>query len=210
MTPEERISERNRLFLVGLLPALVVLFIAAQLFLLTHGNRSARGDYDDGDYPAAEKGFLGLRDFGVVEPWVARFNAGTAAYQDKAYADAVKHFERALEDVPSDRVCLVRVDLALTHQAAAEVARKESRAAAQLELRKAREAVDVFNCDEDLLAELDQAIQKLDTGGGAASPDEQLTEKEKLDELEKRNEQARKRKQEKPEPTEEPDVVVHW
>lgn len=205
-TPEQRRAERNRLFLVGLLPSLIALAVAAQLFLLAQGNRAARGEYDDGDYASAATSFLGLRDLGTVQPWVAPFGAGTAAYRDGEYDDAVKHFEAAIEDVPTEKQCLVRENLALTHMAAAKVARKESRAAAGIELRKAREAVDVYGCDEDLLDEIDAAINKLE-GGSSQEP---KTEKEKLEELEKRNEQARKKEQEKDEPVNEPDVQIQW
>lgn len=206
MTPEQRRAERNRLFLVGLLPSLIALAVAAQLFLLAQGNRAARGQYDDGDHASATESFLGLRDLGMVQPWVAPFGAGTAAYRDGELADAAKHFEAALSEVPTEQQCLVRENLALTHLAAAKEARKESRAAAGIELRKAREAIDVYGCDEDLLDGIDDQISKLD-GGSAQEP---KTEKEKLDELEKRNQQARKREQQKDEPVNEPDVQVHW
>jgi tetratricopeptide (TPR) repeat protein len=198
-------AERRRLLLVGALPTLVALVVAAHLWLLVHGNASARDDYEAGRYADARATFEGAKDLGVVSPWISPFNAGTAAYGAKQYKEAVKLFDAALHDVPDDRMCDVRVDLALTHQAMAEqAASKGDRAAQQIALRDARTSIQGTGCDDELEKDLQDQIDKASSGSNDKSEDQ------KLDEVEKKNREAAKVKDVELEPKNEPKQQIQW
>lgn len=202
MTPS---AEQRRLLLVGALPSLVALLVAAHLWLLVHGNASARDDYEAGRYADARSTFEGAKDLGVVSPWISPFNAGTAAYGAKEYQAAVKLFNTALHDVPDERMCDVRVDLALTHKAMADQsASKGDRAAQQIALRDARTSIQGTGCDDALEKDLQDEIDKASSGASDKSEDQ------KLDEVEKKNREAAKVKDVELEPKNEPKRQIQW
>jgi len=209
-----RVAERNRLFLLGVVPAIAMLVAAAMLWQLVRGNEAGRTAYAEEEYADARSGFLGLRDLGLVERWVAPFNAGTAAFREQEYADAVELFEEALEVVPSERACEVRVNLALTHEAAGNAARKDkSRATALTSFRDARTALGAGGCSDAAERRINGRIRAINSKG-PAQPDEEnarLSEKEKLEKLERLNDEARQRQKDDPiDPTEEPDTAIQW
>jgi hypothetical protein len=198
-------AERRRLLLIGALPTLVAVLVAVHLWLLVHGNASARDDYEAGRYADARSTFEGAKDLGVVSPWIAPFDAGTAAYGAKEYKAAVKLFDAALDDVPADHLCDVRVDLALTHKAMAEeAAAKGDPTEQQLALRDARSAIQGTGCDDALEKELQDAIAK------AASSSNDKSEDQKLDDVEKKNREAAKVKDVELEPKNEPKQQIQW
>lgn len=208
-----RIARRNRLFALGALPAVVLLVLAALLGLLVRGNADGRAAFEDGQYGAAHETFAGLRDLGLVEPWVAPFDAGAAAYMAEDYTKAVSLFEEALRDVPDAQVCLVRVNLALAHEARGAQVRKADRSAALQAFRAGRDALGEAGCREldgrDVGRRLSKAIRAINRDG-ASDRGEQLTGQQKLEELEQRNEGTRRREPREADPTEEPSVAIQW
>lgn len=50
----------------------------------------------------------------IQEKYIAHYNYGTALYQTEDYKKAKKEFTKALKTVPKNRICYVRVNLALT------------------------------------------------------------------------------------------------
>lgn len=208
----DRRAERNQLWLVGALPSLVLLVIAGLLVLLVWSNSRAMSAYDDGDHGAAYDRFAGLRDFGRVEPWIAPFNAGTAAFRDGEFETAVSRLSEALRDVPTARECDVRTNLALAHEAIADAAHSAGSTAAALKsLRDGRAAVVTAGCSPEVAARLDQKIRDLSTST-QQQPDQQLTPEQKEAELQERNDKARRQRQkeEQKDPPEEPDQQINW
>jgi tetratricopeptide (TPR) repeat protein len=200
MTPE-----RRRLLVLGALPSLVALLVAGHLWLLVHGNASAREDYDAGRFGEARSTFEGAKDLGVVSPWIAPFDAGTAAYGAQEFEDAVTLFEQALDAVPDDRACDVRIDLALTHEAIADrAAQNGEKAARKVALRDARAAIAGTGCSDAIEKRLEEKTKDAASGGGGKSEDE------KLDEVEKKNREARKVKDIELEPKNEPSRQIQW
>jgi hypothetical protein len=148
---------------------------------------------------------------------VAPFDAGAAAYMDEDYYEAVARFEEALHDVPDPQECLVRVNLALAHEARGAQVRKADETAALHAFRAGRDALGQGGCREYDGREVDRQLSKAIhaiNNGGPADPDAQLTEQEKLEELEeleRRNEETRTRRPEEDvDPTEEPSVAIQW
>ena len=202
---------RRQLLLRGIFPSIVALLVAGHLWLLVHGNGSARAAYDDKQYSDARSGFEGAKDLGVLQPWVARFDAGTAAYRAGDFRGAAKLFQAALPDAPEDHECDVRIDLALSHEATADNAvKEESRAAAQIALRDARTALGGAGCSTTLEERIEKKIHDLDAEDPSAQQDQDLTEDQKLEELKKRNEDAQRTKDPKVDPKNEPSAQIQW
>jgi hypothetical protein len=204
-------TDRRLMLLRGIFPSVIALLVAAHLWLLVHGNDSARGAYDDKQYSDARAGFEGARDLGVLQPWVAPFDAGTAAYRDGDFRGAARLFQAALSDVPDEHACDVRVDLALSYEATADkAAKEESRAAAQIALREARTALGGGGCNTELEARIEKKIHDLDSEDPSSQPDQKLTEEQKLEELKKRNDEAQRTKTPKVDPQNEPSAQIQW
>jgi hypothetical protein len=202
---------RRQLLLRGILPSVVALLVAGHLWLLVQGNGSARSAYDAQRYSDARSGFEGARDFGVLKPWVARFDAGTAAYREGDFRGAAKLFQAALPDAPDEHECDVRIDLALSHEAtAAKAAKEESRAAAQIALRDARTALGGGGCSAELEERIEKKIHDLDAEDPSSQPDQDLTEEQKLEELKRRNDEAQRTKDPKVDPQNEPSAQIQW
>ncbi len=200
-------EERRRLLLTGAVPSVVALVVALGLWLLVHGNDAARADWADGNYADARSTFEGAHDLGVVTPWVSPFNAGTAAYGEKEFKAAVKHFEAALDLVPPERACDVRIDLALTHEAISDAAAEKGETAArQVALRDARTAIKGTGCNDELEARIEEKLKD----SSSSSANDVQTEQQKQDEIEQRNRQAKKAKDVELEPKNEPPQQIQW
>lgn len=117
MSTPSRLRRRYRLYLLGLVPAVALLALSARLLLLLHHEDRALAAYDDGRYVAAQRdfGYNGLLN--PVQRWVAPFAEGAARFRHLDHQGAVLAFDRALGRAPAARQCLVRVNLALAHEA---------------------------------------------------------------------------------------------
>jgi len=153
---------------------------------------------------------------GLPESWVKPFNAGAAAFQDGQYDDAKTHFESALADVPDDRECTVRVNLALTHEALGDQLRRQGSRRKSLEkFGEARTVLEVGGCADDDGQSVDRRLAAKILAADRSPDDEnaELSPEEKLAKLEELNERAGETKNPDPEeidPTEEPDTPIQW
>jgi len=203
--------DRRVMLIRGIIPSILALLVASHLWLLVHDNGSARSAYDDKQYSNARDVFEGAKDLGVLQPWVAKFDAGTAAYREGDFRGAAKLFRAALRSVPDEHECDVRIDLALAHEAAADkAAEDESRAAGQIALREARTALGGGTCSGGLGDRIEKKIHDLDSDDSSSQGDEDLTEDQKLEELKKRNEEAQRVKEPKLDPQHEPSAQINW
>jgi len=211
-----RIPRRNQLFALGALPAVIVLLLLLDVILQLDANHAGRSAYDDQRYADAERAFLDAAGVDLPEGWVTPFNAGTAAYQDGRYADALAHFESALDDVSGDRECMVRVDLALTHEALGDQLRLQGKPRQSLEeFHLGRSALDEGGCADGEGQSVDDrlAARILAADPSPSDPNAELTPEEKLARLEEQNKQAgeeRRREQDEVDPTKEPDTPIQW
>jgi hypothetical protein len=60
--------------------------------------------------------------FNYLERWVAPYNEGTARYRLDDFTGALQLLEEALDAVPPERECLVRINLALAHESVGDAA----------------------------------------------------------------------------------------
>jgi tetratricopeptide (TPR) repeat protein len=211
-----RIPRRNQLFALGVIPAVLVLLVLLDVVLQLRANHEGRSAYDDKAYADAEEAFLDAAGVDLPEGWVAPFNAGAAAYQDGQYADAAAHFDAALDDVPDDRECTVRVNLALTHEALGDQLRKQGKPQQSVEeFHVGRDVLDAGGCADGEGQSVDDrlAARILAADRSPNDPNAELTPEEKLARLEERNERAgedKRREQDDVDPTKEPDTPIQW
>ena len=211
-----RIARRNQLFGLGLIPALLALLVVIDVGIQLKANSDGRSSYDTQAYADAEEEFLGAPGVGLPEGWVAPFNAGAAAYKDGQYADAAAHFDAALDDVPDDRECMVRVNLALTHEALGDQQRLQGKPKQSLEeFHIGRTVLESGGCAEGDGESVDDRLEARILAADRSPDDEnaELTPEEKLARLEELNERAgekKEREQDDVDPTEEPDTPIEW
>jgi tetratricopeptide (TPR) repeat protein len=211
-----RIPRRNQLFALGVIPAVLVLLVLLDVVLQLRANHEGRSAYDDKAYADAEEAFLDAAGVDLPEGCVAPFNAGAAAYQDGQYADAAAHFDAALDDVPDDRECTVRVNLALTHEALGDQLRKQGKPQQSVEeFHVGRDVLDAGGCADGEGQSVDDrlAARILAADRSPNDPNAELTPEEKLARLEERNERAgedKRREQDDVDPTKEPDTPIQW
>lgn len=96
-----------------------LLVVALAVFLLVRvgDNAAGRAAYAAGDPGNARDRFERTHRVNVVEPWVAAYNRGTASFQLGRLPEARADFTEALRTVPTERDCLVRLNLVATIEA---------------------------------------------------------------------------------------------
>ena len=110
-------SRRRTLYLAGLLPLLLVLLFSAKVALMLNHDGHGRGSFDDTRYDDAAAQFSDNRSLNVFESWVAAFDEGAARFANGDDEGAVAAYRAALEDVPAEDECTVRINLALAEEA---------------------------------------------------------------------------------------------
>ena len=126
--PSRRRRLRKFLFVVALVPSILLLLLSARIVLLLLHEQKALQAYEDGDFEVAGKYFAYNQVLNPIEPWLAPFGEGDALYRLDELEPAVAAFERSLRVVPEEHECLVRVNLALTHEAIGDAAIEEGNA----------------------------------------------------------------------------------
>jgi tetratricopeptide (TPR) repeat protein len=107
---------RVRLWLtLGGIPfAVAAILLAVKLMSLQVVTASAIDAFDAGDYASSEQESGSLVDNSLVEPWIPYFDRGDAKVGADDLTRAIDDFERALDLAPTDRRCMVALNLAAT------------------------------------------------------------------------------------------------
>lgn len=137
----ERARRRRRLYLVGLVPSLLLLLVSVRIVVLLQHESRAMSAYADGRYHDARDHFAANRVLNPLQRWIAPFGEGDASFRLQDHVGAVRAFEAALPHAPGEHECMVRVNLALTHEAHAEALADESSAVEATEARLRGRAV---------------------------------------------------------------------
>ncbi len=117
MSHPSRTRTRNRLYLIGVLPALLMLLVSGRIALLLLDESSGLSAFGAEEYGDARDDFAANQVLNPFERWIAHFDEGTALYRDGDLAAAVTAYEDALdEDVPAEWRCPVLNNLALAHE----------------------------------------------------------------------------------------------
>ena len=122
MSDQTRRHWRRRLLLAGLAPLLLALLLAGKVAAMSLHDRDGRAAYRAGDFAAARSAFASNSTLNYLQAWVAPFDEGTTRYRLEDFPGAIRLLEEALEVVPADSECLVRINLALSHEAVGDAA----------------------------------------------------------------------------------------
>lgn len=221
---DRRARRRRVLYLLGLVPALLMLLVSFRLALLLVHQERALSAYEQGELVVAQDEFEANKLLNPVERWVAPFGEGGARYQLKDYAGAVDVFEVALSLAPADKECVVRVNLALAHEGIGDAAATAGdRADAEVSWTKGIEvlsdcALRTDDEDERVRRNAEEVGARLAAKLGEVPPSSSERPKEpptpdddfqdRKRQLEEQNEQAREERrdsEEEPEPPDSPD-----
>lgn len=126
-TPPERPADRRMrvrriLHLAGLVPLLATLAFSGKVFMMLHHDGAGEDAWIRGDGPTALEQYSANRSLNLLEPWIAPFDEGDAAFLLHDYAQARDLFVIALTTVPHPQECTVRINLALSYEAIGDAA----------------------------------------------------------------------------------------
>ena len=119
---------RMILVLAGILPTLVAVAFAGKVITMLSHDRDGRSRFDDAEYVAAADEFSANGSINWFESWVTAFDEGTARHADDDLEGALSLYEKALEDVPAEEECTVRINAALAHETLGDAAAEADRA----------------------------------------------------------------------------------
>lgn len=180
---------RRNLLLAGVLPGLLALAFLVKVGLMLTNDSQGRSSFDSGDHAGAADEFAANDRLNWFEPWVASFDEGAARHADGELERAVELYTEALEDVPPEEECTVRINLALAEETLGDTAATDGDPEA---------AVDHWQAGIDALAAGDCPAH---SGRGeeqtddAAAVDRRLRDKARQQEQQQQQQQEQKDKQ---------------
>ncbi|NNG20064.1 hypothetical protein HJ590_10865 [Naumannella sp. ID2617S] len=113
-------TRRRRLLLLSAPVWLLVLLVSVKLLTMSLDNQTGRRAYAAGEHETAASAFDRTKVVNLAEPWVAPYNRGTTAYQQRHFDLARDDLTEALRLVPAQHDCRVRLNLVATHEAIAD------------------------------------------------------------------------------------------
>lgn len=113
---------RRVLVLAGVLPALVALVFAAKVVTMLSHDRDGHAAFDDGSFSTSADEFAANGSLNWFEPWITAFDEGAARHAAGDLEDALERYATALEDVPAEEECTVRINEALAHESLGDTA----------------------------------------------------------------------------------------
>ena len=117
-----RAQLRMILVLAGILPTLVAVAFAGKVITMLSHDRDGRGRFDDAEYVGAADEFSANGSINWFESWIAAFDEGAARHADDDLEGALELYAIALEDVPIEEECTVRINAALAHETLGDAA----------------------------------------------------------------------------------------
>lgn len=114
---------RRALLLAGIVPVVIGLAFLMKVILMGHHDRAGREAWDVRDAATAMEHYSANRELNILQPWIAHFDAGNAAFLLGENARAIAYYGEALERVPEDHECTVRINMSLTQEAIGDRAR---------------------------------------------------------------------------------------
>lgn len=116
---------RMILVLAGILPTLVALLFAVKVVAMLSHDRDGRSQFADAEYVGAADEFSANGSVNWFEPWIAAFDEGAARHADGELEGALERYTAALEDVPAEEECTVRINMALADETLGDIALEE-------------------------------------------------------------------------------------
>lgn len=148
LAPQNPRAHRRRvLYLAGLLPLLLALAFGLKVVTMRHHDGAGLDAWRGNNGAGALEQYSANRAVNLLEPWLAPFDAGDAAFLLGAPGRARHLFTTALDTVPHRHECTVRINLSLADEAIGDAAAKSgSRADARDAWRAGISALDEGDC----------------------------------------------------------------
>ncbi|MDN5893159.1 MAG: hypothetical protein L0H93_03950 [Nocardioides sp.] len=179
-----RTEKRNRLYVWGIVPSILLLVFATKVLLMFGAQSGGESAYSAQRYDDARSEFAGNRTLNAIERWRAPFNEGDARFGSEDYDRAIMDFEAALKHAPADQRCVIRVNIALAHEEIGDAAKEDQNTLAAIEAwRAGREVLAEGECDTE----------------DSRSTDERLEQKVRSEDADEKKQKPQKKKQ-KPDP----------
>ncbi|TQL67066.1 hypothetical protein FB381_0938 [Nocardioides albertanoniae] len=121
--PTTREQLRRVLLLIGIVPVVIALAFLIKVVVMGHHDRGGLEAWDERDAASAMEHYDANRGLNVLQPWIAHFDAGNAAFLLGENARAIAYFGEALERAPKEHECTVRINMSLTQEAVGDRAR---------------------------------------------------------------------------------------
>lgn len=206
-----RAHRRRVLQLAGVVPLVIAVAFFVKVVVMTHHDHAGQTAWDERDGATSLQQYAANGSVNVLERWLAPYDAGDAAFLLTDYDRAVRYYTTALDSVPHEHECTVRINLALADEKigdaaagggdreAAEKAWKDGIATldagrcpthAGQGKRQSKDAATVKKRLEDKLKTPPQQ-QSQQQQQNQQQPQESPEEKDKLDDLDKNNDQGR-------------------
>lgn len=119
-TESLRLARRKKLALYSL--PLLVIALLVSLKLLSLGTLTSISDsnFTKKNYSMSEAWLRPLEVLNLIEPYIVQYNLANVQFSRSNYTSAVDLYRGALETVPKNRECAVRINLALSLEALAD------------------------------------------------------------------------------------------
>lgn len=126
LPPENPRAHRRRvLYLAGLLPLLLTLAFSLKVVVMRHHDGAGLDAWRAHNGAVGFEQYAANRSVNLLQPWLAPFDAGDAAFLLGAPGRAQDLFTTALDSVPHRHECTVRINLSLADEAIGDAAAKK-------------------------------------------------------------------------------------
>lgn len=115
-----RKTKRRRLLLFSLPLCLVFSIVGLKFISLSAFTALAHSNYDSSHFSASHSWLTPLTFANWIQPYTVHYNQGNALFKQANYSESEKSYRTALETVPSDKECSVRINLALSIESQAD------------------------------------------------------------------------------------------
>lgn len=189
---KNRLARRKKLLLFSL-PLVVVALLFSLKFLSIVVCASFSADsFKKGQYAASSDWLNPLLFLNIFEPYKVHHNKGNALYKLAKFEEAEAHYRHALETVPADSECAVRVNLALSleAQADARVSAKDYDSAV-IFYDKVKAVIN--DSQQNCGVQLNKLSQEKDQGGESETDEEKKTKESAKKALERIDERIKQK-----------------
>jgi hypothetical protein len=207
---------RTRVVVTGSVIAMLLTGVLVKVTVTPVAQHLGERAWRDGD-PVAAAGWFGLNDrLNLAERWIAPYNLGVAAHGQRAWMQAAAWFEEASTLAPTDQLCRVLLNQALSLEAAGDELRASGdTTGARARYGEAQAALSRSGGCEGAAAggsdssegdskdqQIEAAAERLEEkttgrrGAGTPSAGEGEADDTRADRLAERNREAARRKQE--------------
>lgn len=207
--PNPRAPRRRILLIAGLLPLVVAVAFFVKVVVMMHHDAAGQSAWDERNGATALEEYAANRSVNIMERWLAPYDAGDAAFLLSDYDRAVGYYTTALDTVPYEHECTVRINLALADEKIGDAAAQAgSRDEAEQAWKDgiatltaghcpthagqgAQQSKDAATVKKRLEDKLKQPPSQQKQHGRGQQPPQSPREKNKLKKLQKNNDQGR-------------------